>query len=126
MANGFVSEGVDDPGIFTWSLDTDVLYADNLIALLFGLRPADTISGLPLSTYIARIHPEDREIVGQLIAQAVRSGLPYHAEYRVLNADDDPRWVIAMGRCFRDRNGNPSHYAGIVYPLDLMISAGLQ
>jgi PAS domain-containing protein len=113
-------EQVQEAGIFTWSLDTDTLYGDTLIAALFGLDPEETVRGLPLASFIVRIHIDDKPRVAGLISNAVKTGQPYQAEYRVLDAFDEARWVMATGRCFRDRSGNPSHYAGIVYPIDAL------
>ena len=115
-----LEENAAEPGIFTWSLAEDTVYGDTAIASLFGLDPAETICGLPIASYIERIHTDDRARVAALISQAVRGGMPYHAEYRVLDAFDEIRWVMAMGRCFRNRQGDPNHYAGIVYPLELL------
>jgi len=52
-----------EPGIYTWDLDEDLLYADTLVAALFGLDPAETVEGLPLESYLARMHPNDRPTV---------------------------------------------------------------
>jgi len=109
-----------EAGIFIWFLDTDTLYGDTTIAALFGLDPQETVRGLPLMNYIQRIHPQDQPQVARLITEAVKTGEPYHAEYRVFDAFDEPRWVMAMGRCFRDKGNNPRHYAGIVHPLDAL------
>jgi len=107
-----------EAGIYVWSLDTDVLFGDTAIADLFGMDADQTVSGLPLSAYLARVVPEDKATVSRAIAQAVRDGQPYHAEYRVIDRLGDVRWVMALGRCFRDKTGNPVHHAGIVYPLE--------
>jgi PAS domain S-box-containing protein len=107
-----------EAGIFTWCLETDTLFGDSAVGELFGLDPADTLKGLPIGAYLSRIVEEDRIAVASAISQAVRDGQPYRAEYHVIDSNGDVRPVAAFGRCFRDKTGNPIHYAGIVHPLD--------
>jgi PAS domain S-box-containing protein len=112
---------VEEAGIWTWSLDEDILYADTALAKLFGVNPSEALVGLPIEHYLARIHPQDRPRVARAISDAVIDGLPYHDEYRVTDSNGSIRVVIAFGRCFRNRAGNPVHYAGIIHPLDSVI-----
>lgn len=112
----------EEAGIYTWCLENDTLYADTALAALFGLDPAATLKGLPVTEYMARVHPEDQGAVATLIRQAIEDGHPYRAEYRVLDAAGATRSVIAFGRCFRDRAGIPALYAGIVHPVDRLLS----
>jgi PAS domain-containing protein len=109
--------GEPEAGIFTWHLAEDRLYGDTAVAALFGLDPVKTLRGLPASEYIARIFPADRPLVARLWSKAVTGGRPYRAEYRVVDATGRIRHVMSFGRCFRDRAGNPVHYAGIVHEL---------
>nr|CAD6437032.1 diguanylate cyclase [Rhizobium sp. Q54] len=111
----------DEAGIFTWCLDEERLYGDSAIAAIFGLDPSRTVSGLPVSDYADRIHAEDRGRVAALVSKAVRDGKPYRADYRVIDPEGEPIWVVAFGRCFRDRTGNPKYYSGIVHPADVLL-----
>ncbi|TDK29919.1 diguanylate cyclase [Rhizobium deserti] len=113
-------EEPEEAGIYSWCLSSDRLYADTAVAGLFGLQSERTTRGLPISDYLARLHPADRAGAAKLISDAVKTGLPYRAEYRVLDALGHYRQVIALGRCFRDDAGDPTHYSGIIYPVDLL------
>ena len=106
----------DEAGIFTWCLDTERLYGDSTVAAIFGLDPRQTEHGLPIDTYLDRIHTEDRSEAAWLISKAIRDGRPYRAEYRVMDEEGIPKWVMAFGRCFRDRTGNPKYYSGVMHP----------
>jgi PAS domain S-box-containing protein len=112
----------EEAGIYTWCLEDDTLYGDTALAALFGLDPKKTLSGLPVTDYIARVHPDDQEAVADLIRIAVEGGNPYQAEYRVMDASGRVRPVMAFGRCFRDKAGVPAHYAGIVHSIDNLLS----
>lgn len=115
------SGDIEEAGIWTWSIDDDIFYADTAFARLFGIDPHEALLGLPIETYLSRIHPEDRPRVARAISDAVIDGLPYHDEYRVTDSRGAIRVVIAFGRCFRSRDGNPVQYAGITHPLDSVI-----
>lgn len=116
MNTGLLNHNAE-AGIYTWCLQTDTLYADTLVARLFGLSAADVIKGLPIADYLARIHHADLKRVAALIAQAVIDGLPYQAEYRVFDAAGSVQSIMAFGRCFRDLSGEPAYYGGIVHPV---------
>jgi PAS domain-containing protein len=111
-----------EAGVYTWFVEQDRLFGDTLIAALFGLEAEDTVGGLPLSDYLSRIHPDDRDRTKRLIKQAMIDGQPYHAEYRVMDGSNQAIPVIALGRCFRNPDGTPFIYSGIIHPIDLLDS----
>lgn len=113
-----VADEVQEAGIWTWSIDEDLLYADTAFAKLFGIDLDEALRGLPIERYLARIHAEDRGRIAQSITDAVIGGAAYYAEYKVSDYLGLTRQVITFGRCFRSRLGNPVHVAGIAYPLD--------
>lgn len=112
-----MEEDDQEAGIFSWNVGDDVLYADTAVAFLFGLDPQETLAGLPGQRYLDRIHPDDRPATAALWSEAIQTGKPYHAEYRVTGLDGNERLVMAFGRCFRQPTGDPTHYAGIVHPV---------
>ena len=107
-----------EAGIFTWCLDTDTLYADSAVANLFGLDPEQTVGGLPIADYLTWVHPDDKGALARRISQAVVDGQPYNAAFRIVDPMGKIRLVMSFGRCFRDKIGNPAHYAGIIHPID--------
>jgi len=109
---------IEEAGIWTWSIENDMVFADTAVAKLFGLDQEETLHGLPVERFLTRIHASDRPRIARNISQAIIDGLPYRQEYRVQDYRGAIRWVMAHGRCFRDRSGNPVHYAGIVHPVE--------
>lgn len=103
----------EESGIFTWDLQTNILQGDTAVSRLFGLKPSDVLAGLPIENFLARIHKSDRPKVAESIHYAIVSGGPYHEVYTV-DSNEGAVDVVAFGRCFRDAEGNPSQYAGIV------------
>lgn len=113
-----------EAGIFTWVVESNLIFGDTLVASLFGLDPRQTVKGLPFESYFARVHEEDRAETKHLIKQAILDGQSYHAEHRLMNASGAYRWSVAMGRCFQNENSMPLFFSGIVYPIDQLREPG--
>lgn len=90
-----------------WNISTNRVIANTAFAHLFAVDPAlACISGLPVDLFLNAIHPEDRSRVSMAIDQAIQSGEPYIAEYRVRTASGEERWVSARGQVEYDAAGN--------------------
>lgn len=107
----------DDAGLYTWDLETDTLYADAAMAVLFGLDAALTEHGLPQGRYLERVFEADRPALAGAIRDAIMTGAAFQESYRVHKAGGDVVRVLALGRCFRDTDKQPRFYSGIVFPM---------
>ena len=108
--------GRDHSGVFTWEIDADLFYADAAVAQLFELDAHEAEEGLPLLSYLNRIHSDDRQRAAKSIHDTILSGGPCQQDYRILQRIGPPIDVMAFGRCFKGKNGRATHYAGIVHP----------
>lgn len=63
-------------------------------------RIFDWPEGKSLTTQdlLDRVHPEDRDFLSGKVAEAIKSQIPYTAEYRVIWSDATVRWVSSSGR----------------------------
>ena len=59
------------------------------------------------------IHPADRDRVNAGIAQAIATGAPYQADYRVLYGNGETRWLTVRGRVMTDEYGRPIRMLGV-------------
>ncbi|KQV82920.1 diguanylate cyclase [Rhizobium sp. Root1220] len=123
FATRISGERMPDTGLFTWDMNNDLVYADGALAELFGLDPIDTERGLPVQTYLDRVHPDDVATLAKQISDAIIAQHPRVQHYRAQTADGSYVRVSAFGRCFRDRQDNPIHYAGIVVPAETPLDA---
>jgi PAS domain S-box-containing protein len=92
--------------------DTDRVTWSDEAYRIFGLTPQER-----KMTYAALselIHPEDRAIVTQAIAEAVRGGPRYDVEYRVLRPGGERRVVHSQGDLMKDAAGRPRRIFGTV------------
>ena len=101
-------------GIWSWDVVSDRLAGDRNFARMFSVPPDEAATGLPLSRYLPRIHPDDRARVAALVEQAVATGGRYAADYRIVSPDGAVRWVEVRGRVYRDDSGQPSTFPGVM------------
>ena len=104
-----------EAGVHYWNVMDDLVYSDQSAAELFGFSGDEGMRGMPIQSYIERMHPEDLPRVSLAIQSAMQSGAPYHEEYRIIRPDRTIVEVVAIGRWFRDGKGEPHHYSGILF-----------
>ena len=104
-ASGFI-------GTWDWDVPGDRVMADPRFIAIFGGDPQWAKSGMPIAEYVKAIHPDDVERVKVKIASAMKTGAPFHAEYRLMQTDGSVRWIDARGRCRFDESGQPSRFPG--------------
>lgn len=82
-----------------------ILYADGALADLFGLDPTIASQGLPIESYLERVHPEDKPRLAKTIRDSIIADRLQQETYRVMNSDGDYIFVIGFGRGFRSKVG---------------------
>ncbi|MXQ09953.1 PAS domain S-box protein [Microvirga makkahensis] len=109
----FAFEAAGGVGSWDWDVVNDRVHASETFAKLFGVDQQRAVKGIPLSDFVAGIHPEDRSAVGAEIERALANGADLAAEYRVVGQDGLTRWIAARGRCYLDQTGKPLRFPGI-------------
>ena len=99
-------------GYWDRDLDTDLLTWSDETYRIHGLAPQERTVTLAASQEL--IHPEDRRIVIEAIAEALRGGPQYDVEYRVVRPDGAVRIVHSHGDVTRDESGRPRRMFGTV------------
>ncbi len=101
-------------GTFDFYPKTGEFRWDDRCKALFGLSPGAEVS---YETFLAGLHPEDREHVDRLVRRALdaASSGGYDVEYRTVGLEDGvERWVAARGRTLFDEKGRPERFVGTV------------
>jgi PAS domain S-box-containing protein len=99
-------------GYWDRDLETKLLTWSEETYRIFGLRPEDPIR--TIEQVLERIHPEDRSIMREAVAEAIQGGLGYDVEYRVIQPTGEVRTVHSQGKVIRDPSGRPYRMFGTV------------
>ncbi|KQO56184.1 diguanylate cyclase [Methylobacterium sp. Leaf87] len=105
MTSVFAPEAAGIVG--TWNTDVAAglsLLDEGAAALLAG-NPDIAGKPIPLDVAFARIHPDDREWVFAWVRHVREIGGPVAAEFRVLTASGEIRWILNRGHLHRDATG---------------------
>ncbi|WP_171070165.1 PAS domain-containing protein [Methylobacterium terricola] len=101
-------------GSWDWDIAGNRLYADDVVAGLFGLDLHAAGAGVPIEHYEAGIHPEDRAWVSERLRHAAEASGVVEAEYRTRPRGGPVRRVLARGRFYHDAEGRPLRGHGII------------
>jgi PAS domain S-box-containing protein len=101
-------------GIGTWHLDlrAGIATYDENLNRIFGLEPVETHA--PLTTRLARIHPDDQDRVRTVLETAIKKNPDFTLEFRIVRPDGEVRWLRDRGRIVRDQKGWATGASGAV------------
>lgn len=99
-------------GIWTWDSVNDRLEWSNGAARLYGIAEEDIPRSR--SEYLARVHPDDRELVNRETQRNLAHGDRFEAEHRIVRADGTIGWVRSHGKVLRNEQGAPLALTGTV------------
>jgi PAS domain S-box-containing protein len=98
-------------GIWYWSVELNTLVWDDNLHRLYGLQPGDRVT--TYEQFLSRVHPEDREFVGQSVERAMGEGGALDYEFRIVLPDGRVRWIADQGRVGRDAAGRTAYLTGV-------------
>jgi len=106
-------DALDSANISTWEIDlrNATISWSTESARLLGIDAPDP--GIPLATFYAALHEDDREEVSHEIAYAMRTQSHVRTEFRVISASGTVRWVMAKGSVMRDEAERPTRMVGL-------------
>lgn len=96
----------------SWELvpNTDEVRWSEELQCVFGLEPTD--DPLSFASILECLHPEDRERVRALVADALREGTEFEDEHGVVRPDGSVRTIHSRGRVHLDADGKPARMVG--------------
>jgi two-component system sensor kinase FixL len=97
-------------GIWVWDVIRDRVWATDKVHILLGFPPGEAIK---LSSFLARVHPEDREPVQRALESSLEKQTDYAVEHRVLLPDGGLRWIAAQGRVEDPGSGEGKRMLGV-------------
>lgn len=97
-------------GAWEWDPNTGRVTWTESLERIHGQEPGSF--GGDVQSYLADVHPEDRDRVVTAIGQALQTG-DHRIEYRIITPAGDVRWLFARGILYRNERGDPSRMVGI-------------
>jgi PAS domain S-box-containing protein len=97
-------------GSWEWDIAANrVAWSDELFRL-WGHEPRSAT--VTYESYLASVHPEDRELVEETVGRALEDTQPFAYEHRIPLADGRVRWIASRGRVITDESGAPVRMVG--------------
>ena len=98
-------------GTWQWEVKSGRVHWSQNMERLHGLSPG-TFDGA-FDSYLAEVHPEDRDRVLASATRALREGAPHDVEYRIVSPEGQVRWVQGKGRVEYDEAGVAERMSGV-------------
>ncbi len=99
-----------EAGLWELDCDTNIFWTTERARDIFGYSPEEVIS---MERFETSVHPDDIELVRQVIARAFGEQEPVNLEYRVRVGDGLLKWVSSRGRPYFKSNGEPDRLMGV-------------
>jgi len=99
-------------GLGSWEWDPQsgrVIWSDELYRIYGIAREGFTPS---FEAYLERVHPDDRQHSGAMVARALMDGRPFTLQERVVRPDGEVRYVRSHGEVLRNERGKPEKVLG--------------
>ncbi|MBO9560003.1 MAG: PAS domain S-box protein [Caulobacter sp.] len=99
-------------GSWEWDIENDLLTLSPTARRNIGVAGEGPVT---LSDLHELVHPDDRAMMREKVAQAVKVGPDYEVEYRVPNHPDGERWIHGQGQVIRNAAGRAVSAVGVNY-----------
>lgn len=102
-------------GTWQWDIQTGKLDWFGNVEALHGLESG--AFGGTYDSFLALIHPDDRERVQAAVNEALIDRTHYTIEVRTVWPDGSLHWLAGSGQAFYDEHGMPSQMIGVVFDI---------
>lgn len=98
-------------GLWEWDVSTNLVYADETTAKLFGVDPVKSKQGLDLSHFEGSIYSDDVPKYASALHAAVQNGGVFEVRYRLIS-NGNLISIYAKGTCFLSGSKAPVRFPG--------------
>jgi PAS domain S-box-containing protein len=110
-------------GLWEWDLNKDEIWVSPTRRAQLGLPSSGKIT---FEDIVSRWHVDDRDQIRNAVKDAIENGKDYEAEFRIVLADGNVRWVAARGRVQVNNHGKPMRLLGVSVDVTARKQAELQ
>jgi len=110
-------------GLWEWDLNKDEIWVSPTRRAQLGLPASGKIT---FEDIFSRWHVDDRDQIRNAVKDAIENGKDYEAEFRIVLADGNVRWVAARGRVQVNNHGKPMRLLGVSVDVTARKAAELQ
>lgn len=97
-------------GVWEWNLQTNtILWSPECTNIVHGIYQNQTFD-----SYQQLVHPDDISHLLTKTNHAINHNVPYQADYRIMSAADEVRWVSNLGQVSYDHQNKPLRMIGII------------
>ena len=97
-------------GSWEWDIPSNRVTWSDELHRLWGREPGS--QELSYESYLASVHPDDRDLVERTVGQAYEESAPFAFEHRVPLPGGRVRWISSRGRVLTDDAGVPVRMLG--------------
>lgn len=105
-------------GFWSFDIASGLSFVDPPISALFGVDPVEGARGVARDRLRSCIHPDDRNAAAREMERVLQRHDLCSWFYRLRNADGTFDTMHAVGRCFEDMAGRPTHFSGILMRIE--------
>lgn len=98
-------------GSYDWEIATDTNVWSDELYRIYGTEPQSFNASY--EKFMEFIHPDDRDKIKAVHAQAFATCLPYNTEERIVRPDGEVRVLLTTGEVATDAEGHPARIYGV-------------
>jgi PAS domain S-box-containing protein len=102
-------------GVWEWDIKTNAVFWSDEVFEIFSVP--DSEKPITYDRYVRSIHPDDRDYVLSAIQTTLENRSEYQIEHRVNTANQETRWIRAIGQVLTDNNDRPEKLIGTVHDI---------
>ena len=96
-------------GMWDWDVIADQMTWTDQCKALFGWSASTFVS---YKSFLAALHPDDRERIDRLHSRALNGKVEFNAEYRVIWPDESIHWIADRAKSIFNARGRAVHMVG--------------
>lgn len=103
-------------GLWAWEVGSKEMFISPQCKKLLGYTDEELSN--EVITFQNILHPDDRQLVADLVEKNIKSGVPYNVEYRLQTRSGEYHWFHSIGNGIRDASGRVLRMTGTLIDIN--------